>query len=704
MALFKKPAIGLDISDHSIEAVLIVKKRGRPTLVSYGRVSIPPGIVVDGYVEKRSELSLMIRKLLADQMSPSLPKKLKRVVFALPESQIFSHVFEVPRIAEMTALGQNLAYEADSYFPYTHEDLIAGYTIMETKPDVNEIYYAATQKETLKTYISVFKEAKLEPIIIEGESSAIARALLTKGEKDPVVLLDIGAKVSELSVFDHNGNQFSESLSIAGDAFTESIASSMNLSFGDADEMKKNLGVTPELDPRAMEVIVKVLDRLVEDVKKAIAFYEKRTSRKVNRLVLCGGSALMPGLQEYFTKRLLYPDRKFRVNMGDPWQGLDVIPELEKQGARSRGVMIATGIGLALRGGGVSKFSEINFLNSETLPIALRQKKGAAKKIAFFVELPPLIKVGLGALLVLGVAFGIWQLMISFYTGKIVAPPPEDIVIADIGKVKFEFKAKLGNSFSDEKFLLRATPLELENVVEKTFEHAGTEKDGTATGTVELINVGSVSQALIVRTRLLSESGALFRLIERVTVPANGSITAEVRADVEGETGNIPPSSFIIPGLRESLQSVVYAESAEAMSGGLIFEGDPLSAEQLEVSKTETIGETEKEVFELLVNKGGDEFIVLDELRSPVEVKILSAPEVDQPTGEYTIKLSVAAKVLGISREELESLISKVFQTETGEIYAARTHEIIDMVIQVENFDSDQGEADLTISGKVKRK
>jgi len=95
------------------------------------------------------------------------------------------------------------------------------------------------------------------------------------------------------------------------------------------------------------------------------------------------------------------------------------------------------------------------------------------------------------------------------------------------------------------------------------------ERVGRAGGVVTLRNISSQSQALVKTTRLLSESGVLFRLQKDANVPANGSIEVPVLADIEGREGDVSATRFTIPGLSVSRQKEVYAVSDQAMNGGL---------------------------------------------------------------------------------------------------------------------------------------
>lgn len=90
-------------------------------------------------------------------------------------------------------------------------------------------------------------------------------------------------------------------------------------------------------------------------------------------------------------------------------------------------------------------------------------------------------------------------------------------------------------------------------------------RTGKASGTVTLHNETGNAQPLVATTRLLTPEAVLFRLKKGVTVPANGTVTAEVEADKEDAAGEIGPTRFTIPGLNEALQKEIYATSSSAM-------------------------------------------------------------------------------------------------------------------------------------------
>lgn len=687
MGPFSQPAIGLDISDHSLEAVLIEKRRGVPTLVSYGRMVIPAGIVVNGYVERREELSVMVRKLLSDGMSPPLPKRARRVVFGLPESRVFSHVFRVPRIADTKELADTLAHEADAFFPYHHEELVSAHAVIDTKPDVKEVYYAAVHRETLKSYLALFHQANLRPVAAESEAMAIGRALLLPTERQPVVIVDIGARVTDLSVFDARGTQFSETLDVAGDAFTQAVADGLNVTFEEAEEIKKTNGLGGLRQPKAAEALAREVDALAAEIMKAVEYYEKRSGRQVARILIAGGSARMPGLIERLAGQMVFGDREVRVQMGDPWLGLKVDPVPEKLGVHRRGVVMATAIGLGLRAAKVRKFSEIDLLENagdvleEISPSGRARKKRKPKGLAGY---SPWLLAGGGFLLFIATALATWYLAYRFYVRPRASPPPAPAAVQPAAELFF-FEAALDDHFSPEALVLKAFPIEVSVSAERDVPSASAARDGVATGTVTLVNETGAAQPLVATTRLLSEGGVLFRLRDRVTVPAGGTVEAAVYADQPGPSGDIGPSRFTIPGLSPALQASIYARSSSPMTGGVVYDGEPFTEAELDLIVAELAAEARERLLAEAEAMAGTEFHVVPQLLAEPAVELVRAPVLGAPSGNGTVEIRLVSTLYGISRDEVEGL--------AGRSVSAVSFEVLEM-------DLEEGKGRLRVSGR----
>lgn len=114
-----------------------------------------------------------------------------------------------------------------------------------------------------------------------------------------------------------------------------------------------------------------------------------------------------------------------------------------------------------------------------------------------------------------------------------------------------------------------------QKIATQSVQSSGTKTvTGSASGTVTIYNTQAKPQTLVANTRFATTAGLIFRIHSSVTVPAGstakpGSISAKLYADKPGDTYNVGPTSFTVPGLAGTPQaSQVYARSTAAMTGG----------------------------------------------------------------------------------------------------------------------------------------
>lgn len=118
---------------------------------------------------------------------------------------------------------------------------------------------------------------------------------------------------------------------------------------------------------------------------------------------------------------------------------------------------------------------------------------------------------------------------------------------------------------------LRANPQHKDEVVAEIFEII-LEKSGTfqatATSTekiapqefnIQILNTTQTEQTLIPKTRFMSPDGFLYRLKNRVTIPAGKIITAVVSPDPQAPVPEVD-TRFTLPGLPLNKQKVIYGQ------------------------------------------------------------------------------------------------------------------------------------------------
>lgn len=95
-----------------------------------------------------------------------------------------------------------------------------------------------------------------------------------------------------------------------------------------------------------------------------------------------------------------------------------------------------------------------------------------------------------------------------------------------------------------------------------------------ARGEITILNAQTEAQPLIANTRFETPEGLIYRIQNSISVPggsagAPGTLTVTVYADAAGDSYNVGPTTFTVPGLRgSSAFELVTARSEAPMTGG----------------------------------------------------------------------------------------------------------------------------------------
>lgn len=215
--------------------------------------------------------------------------------------------------------------------------------------------------------------------------------------------------------------------------------------------------------------------------------------------------------------------------------------------------------------------------------------------------------------------------------------------------------------------------------------------EGTAMGEVIVYNKGNTDQILIKTTRLLTPGGVLFRLSDRITVPANGEVKAKVYADQVGKSSEIGPSSFVIPGLSTDRQKIVYAESVTNMVGGVRSIG-VLSETDVQSAKVD-FSEKIKQSLEKQYNTNTNDkklFLVTNQ-------NVVVNHKVGEEVGDFIISGNVNVVMVSYSQEELIALLNKEVSSKIDVSLEKLLSVKIDPKLSILSYDLVAGTAQLSV-------
>lgn len=273
------------------------------------------------------------------------------VVMGLDENQVFMRIIKVPAMSDKE-LKSAVKYEAEQYIPLPLDQINLSFQRLD--PDLAEkdkinVQIVAAKKDILERYVSIAKKAKLVPYAIEPETLALGRALGDSVEAPlGTLILNVGYSGSVIVVTYGGFVRFTRSVPVGGDVLTKQIQQELSLDITQAEEYKKAYGMDPmQAEGKIYNVIKPVVDNLILEIKRATVFFTKHNNNAtIRKLVLTGGTALMPELLTYIAKNV-----DFEVQAANPLANFLLSPKLEpkRKDLVQQGPTYATAVGLALR-------------------------------------------------------------------------------------------------------------------------------------------------------------------------------------------------------------------------------------------------------------------------------------------------------------------------------------------------------------------
>lgn len=343
---FKKPAFSLDISDYSIELICLKGNINNPRLLAMERSILEPGIIEDGRIINKEALKKILAALIR---SPRFGKlKTKRFIFSLSESKTFILIFSLPKNLKKRKELEFIKAEASQILPLPLRDICFDFEITR-RENSKEVFLAAVQKNIINDYLEVFKSLKLYPLVIETESLALARSLIND-PKETTLIVDIGARNTNFSIFDSGKLRFSRTLDVAGNRFTISLADGLGVSFSEAENLKKGSGLNPKTKKgKSFLILQRDIQTIVLEIRNIERYFQKKENKEIKKIILAGGSSMLPLLPQYLEENLEKP-----VAIGDPWAriNIDILKKKKyfKEALEINPILYATCIGSSLRG------------------------------------------------------------------------------------------------------------------------------------------------------------------------------------------------------------------------------------------------------------------------------------------------------------------------------------------------------------------
>jgi type IV pilus assembly protein PilM len=362
-------SIGLDIGTTAVRAVELAVDGKRPrAIVNFGQVGLQPGTMVSGEIRDRTGLAEALRRLWREGRFSH-----RRVRVGIAGLRAIVRDIDMPLLPP-DELESAVRFKADQVLPFPFDETVLSSQVVAQVagadgPPTLRVQVAAAHAEVIEALVDVLERAGLEPVSIDLQTAALARALTT-GQPAPEAVVSIGATLTLIVIHQDGKLQFVRTLDKGGQTVTSAIAAALDIPLRDAEVAKRSLTAQRPHDSMTAAACARAVSALVDEINNSIRFFGSLAGRHpVNRVLITGGGARTAGLLEAIGRAAGVP-----VVLASPLSTLDASGlQLTPQQAADVDMVAAVPVGLALHDPSPSERS-FNLL-PESVRIRVIQKR-----------------------------------------------------------------------------------------------------------------------------------------------------------------------------------------------------------------------------------------------------------------------------------------------------------------------------------------
>jgi type IV pilus assembly protein PilM len=384
--------LALNVGASKIVLAEFIVRSGRPPeLINYGMTDL--GFDPETETGSEAYLPQAIREIMKTRGIKPAP-----VMLSLSGQMVFPRFVRLPAVGADKLL-QMVQYEVEQNVPFPMEEIVWNHQFIgDDSSGEQGAMIVAAKIENVHAVTDRVVEAGLEPEVVDVAPMALYNCLrYNYADLDGcTVVLDIGARSTNL-IFVEDEKIYNRCIPVAGNAITQELVKSFQLSFAEAEALKRerafvSLGgvyaTEDETAERISKIVRNVVTRLHAEISRSVNFYRSQQGGSApSRMFLTGGSAVLPHLDTFFTDKL-----HIEVNYLNPFANVKLGNRINREKIGEDAFVLAESVGLALRRS-LACPVEINLM-----PPELVKRKSFKKRVPFF---------GLAAAAVL-LSLGIW--------------------------------------------------------------------------------------------------------------------------------------------------------------------------------------------------------------------------------------------------------------------------------------------------------
>lgn len=337
-----KTGIGVDIGSSLIKIVEFEGLPKSPILTNYEIKKLASEAIVDGEIMDRG-LVINTMKEMIDEMK----LKNKKVVISIYGKSVIVKRIQMEKM-KRSEIAESIKWEAEQQIPFDVNSIELDYAIVNPdRPDGKmDVLLVAAKKDAILQKIDLLHEVGLDVKKMDISSFAISNiyefnAEQTKGQF--ISLVSVGFEDTSISFIDDGIFMFTRGNPTASKKFVYELQKRFGITQEDAIDIILGKSKDKYNNDEINAALYDFVDSISISIERNLT-YLTRDKEHIDKIILSGGGALIPGFSELLAKHF-----GIKVEIIDPFAKVSIKEGIEVNNLKNIAPIIAEACGLALR-------------------------------------------------------------------------------------------------------------------------------------------------------------------------------------------------------------------------------------------------------------------------------------------------------------------------------------------------------------------
>lgn len=345
--------IALDISSTRVKLLELSGARGQLQIKAYASEPLPPEAISNHQIADPEAAAGVIKRVIERSGT-----KAKHAALAVTGSSVISKIIDMPATLSEDEIENQIGFEADQYIPYPIEEVSLDFQILGPSSqgsDMNSVLLAACRRDDVETRVAAVEMAGLKAQMVDVEAYALQNACQLLIDQLPpnldeqeqaIAVVDFGATTTSTIILVNREAVYTREQNFGGVQLEADIQRQYELEPEQALAKLRN-GDLP--DGFLQDVLPRFAEHMAQQIDRALQFFYSGSSTHdhIHQIVLVGGCALLPGIDQLVRQHLDTP-----VQIGNPLAGMQASGAARRNKVEAEAPALMVAAGLALRGVG----------------------------------------------------------------------------------------------------------------------------------------------------------------------------------------------------------------------------------------------------------------------------------------------------------------------------------------------------------------